>query len=51
LVSTEADIPSGLRSLTATNDVATYFAIILAMFAATFPVLMALNVLRLRTPL
>ena len=32
------------------NDVAKYFAIIPAMFAGTFPVLNALNIMRLQTP-
>src|SRR5437763_16513016 len=32
------------------NDVAKYFAIIPAMFAGTFPVLNALNIMHLRTP-
>ena len=32
------------------NDVAKYFAIIPAMFAATFPVLNALNIMHLATP-
>jgi len=32
------------------NDVAKYFAIIPAMFAATFPVLNALNIMHLQTP-
>jgi K+-transporting ATPase ATPase B chain len=32
------------------NDVAKYFAIIPAMFAGAFPVLQALNIMRLQTP-
>jgi K+-transporting ATPase ATPase B chain len=39
-----------LTTFSIANDVAKYFAIIPAMFAAAFPVLMALNVMRLRTP-
>ena len=39
-----------LTTFSIANDVAKYFAIIPAMFAATFPVLDALNVMRLRTP-
>jgi len=38
-----------LTTFSIANDVAKYFAIIPAMFAAAFPVLMALNVMRLRT--
>jgi potassium-transporting ATPase ATP-binding subunit len=39
-----------LTTFSIANDVAKYFAIIPAMFAATFPVLNALNVMHLRTP-
>jgi K+-transporting ATPase ATPase B chain len=39
-----------LTTFSIANDVAKYFAIIPAMFAAAFPVLIALNVMRLRTP-
>ena len=39
-----------LTTFSIANDVAKYFAIIPAMFAATFPVLSALNVMRLKTP-
>src|SRR5262249_24267532 len=39
-----------LTTFSVANDVAKYFAIIPAMFAATFPVLGVLNVMRLRTP-
>jgi potassium-transporting ATPase ATP-binding subunit len=39
-----------LTTFSIANDVAKYFAIIPAMFAGTFPVLNALNVMRLRTP-
>jgi K+-transporting ATPase ATPase B chain len=39
-----------LTTFSIANDVAKYFAIIPAMFASTFPVLNALNVMRLRTP-
>ena len=39
-----------LTTFSIANDVAKYFAIILAMFAATFPVLAALNIMRLKTP-
>ena len=39
-----------LTTFSITNDVAKYFAIIPAMFAAAFPVLMALNIMRLKTP-
>jgi K+-transporting ATPase ATPase B chain len=39
-----------LTTFSIANDVAKYFAIIPAMFAAAFPVLMALNIMRLRTP-
>ena len=39
-----------LTTFSIANDVAKYFAIIPAMFAATFPVLAALNIMRLRTP-
>ena len=39
-----------LTTFSISNDVAKYFAIIPAMFAAAFPVLNALNVMGLRTP-
>src|SRR5437899_2562482 len=39
-----------LTTFSVANDVAKYFAIIPAMFAATFPVLGVLNVMHLRTP-
>ncbi len=39
-----------LTTFSIANDVAKYFAIIPAMFAGAFPVLAALNVMRLRTP-
>jgi potassium-transporting ATPase ATP-binding subunit len=39
-----------LTTFSIANDVAKYFAIIPAMFAATFPVLQSLNIMRLRTP-
>jgi K+-transporting ATPase ATPase B chain len=39
-----------LTTFSIANDVAKYFAIIPAMFAGTFPVLNALNVMRLKTP-
>jgi potassium-transporting ATPase ATP-binding subunit len=39
-----------LTTFSIANDVAKYFAIIPAMFAGTFPVLNALNVMRLETP-
>ena len=39
-----------LTTFSIANDVAKYFAIIPAMFAATFPVLSALNIMRLKTP-
>jgi len=39
-----------LTTFSIANDVAKYFAIIPAMFAATFPVLSSLNVMRLATP-
>jgi potassium-transporting ATPase ATP-binding subunit len=39
-----------LTTFSIANDVAKYFAIIPAMFAATFPVLNALNVMGLKTP-
>ena len=39
-----------LTTFSIANDVAKYFAIIPAMFAATFPVLDALNIMGLRTP-
>jgi potassium-transporting ATPase ATP-binding subunit len=39
-----------LTTFSIANDVAKYFAIIPAMFAVAFPALMALNVMRLRTP-
>ena len=38
-----------LTTFSIANDVAKYFAIIPAMFAGTFPVLNALNIMRLRT--
>src|SRR5256886_16694525 len=38
------------RSFSVANDVAKYFAIIPAMFAAAFPQLEVLNIMRLRTP-
>jgi K+-transporting ATPase ATPase B chain len=38
-----------LTTFSIANDVAKYFAIIPAMFAATFPVLNALNIMHLRT--
>ena len=38
-----------LTTFSISNDVAKYFAIIPAMFAATFPVLNALNIMHLRT--
>src|SRR6266540_313100 len=44
-------IPRGsLTTFSIANDVAKYFAIIPALFAATYPVLDRLNVLRLETP-
>jgi len=39
-----------LTTFSIANDVAKYFAIIPAMFAAAFPVLMAVNVMGLKTP-
>jgi K+-transporting ATPase ATPase B chain len=39
-----------LTTFSIANDVAKYFAIIPAMFAGAFPVLTALNIMRLRTP-
>ena len=39
-----------LTTFSIANDVAKYFAIIPAMFAGTFPVLNALNVMHLQTP-
>jgi len=39
-----------LTTFSISNDVAKYFAIIPAMFAGTFPVLNALNIMRLKTP-
>jgi K+-transporting ATPase ATPase B chain len=39
-----------LTTFSIANDVAKYFAIIPAMFMATFPLLNALNIMRLRTP-
>ncbi len=39
-----------LTTFSIANDVAKYFAIIPAMFAATYPVLNTLNIMRLRTP-
>jgi K+-transporting ATPase ATPase B chain len=39
-----------LTTFSIANDVAKYFAIIPAMFAATFPVLNALNIMHLKTP-
>src|SRR5437016_264974 len=39
-----------LTTCSIANDVAKYFAIIPAMFAGTFPVLNALNIMRLQTP-
>ena len=39
-----------LTTFSIANDVAKYFAIIPAMFAGAFPVLNALNIMRLRTP-
>jgi potassium-transporting ATPase ATP-binding subunit len=39
-----------LTTFSIANDVAKYFAIIPAMFATAFPVLAALNIMRLRTP-
>src|SRR5258708_20070580 len=44
-------MPRGaLTTFSISNDVAKYFAIIPAMFAGTFPVMQALNVMRLATP-
>jgi K+-transporting ATPase ATPase B chain len=39
-----------LTTFSIANDVAKYFAIVPAMFAGTFPVLNALNIMRLQTP-
>ena len=39
-----------LTTFSIANDVAKYFAILPAMFAATFPVLNALNIMQLKTP-
>ncbi len=39
-----------LTTFSIANDVAKYFAILPAMFAATFPVLSALNIMHLKTP-
>jgi len=39
-----------LTTFSVANDVAKYFAIIPAMFAAAFPQLEVLNIMRLRTP-
>src|ERR1700690_3038728 len=39
-----------LTTFSVANDVAKYFAIIPAMFAGAFPVLNALNIMRLKTP-
>ncbi|HMF64841.1 MAG TPA: potassium-transporting ATPase subunit B, partial [Edaphobacter sp.] len=39
-----------LTTFSIANDVAKYFAIIPAMFAATFPVLTVLNIMHLKTP-
>ena len=39
-----------LTTFSIANDVAKYFAIIPAMFAVAFPVLMTLNVMGLKTP-
>jgi K+-transporting ATPase ATPase B chain len=39
-----------LTTFSIANDVAKYFAIIPAMFAGTFPVLDALNIMKLKTP-
>jgi potassium-transporting ATPase ATP-binding subunit len=39
-----------LTTFSVANDVAKYFAIIPAMFAGTFPLLGALNIMKLRTP-
>jgi K+-transporting ATPase ATPase B chain len=39
-----------LTTFSIANDVAKYFAIIPAMFAATFPVLNSLNIMHLKTP-
>jgi K+-transporting ATPase ATPase B chain len=39
-----------LTTFSIANDVAKYFAIIPAMFTATFPVLAALNIMHLKTP-
>src|SRR5207245_5439240 len=39
-----------LTTFSISNDLAKYFAIIPAMFAGTFPVLNALNIMHLKTP-
>ena len=39
-----------LTTFSIANDVAKYFAILPAMFAATFPVLDTLNIMHLKTP-
>ena len=39
-----------LTTFSIANDVAKYFAIIPAMFVATYPVLQALNIMRLHSP-
>ena len=39
-----------LTTFSIANDVAKYFAIIPAMFVATYPLLQALNIMRLHTP-
>src|SRR5439155_20689894 len=39
-----------LTTFSIANDIAKYFAIIPAMFAGTFPVLNALNIMHLQTP-
>src|SRR5947207_10107168 len=39
-----------LTTFSIANDVAKYFAIIPAMFASAFPVLLTLNIMRLKTP-
>src|ERR1700674_694072 len=41
---------AALTTFSIANDVAKYFAIIPAMFVATFPVMQALNVMRLHSP-
>jgi potassium-transporting ATPase ATP-binding subunit len=45
-----ANDPGALTTFSIANDVAKYFAIIPAMFAVTFPVLNALNIMHLKTP-